>query len=216
MQSNPSAKRILLYGDSLVYGKIPWWWPRYASNIRFPWVLQDTLGSNYEIIEEWQRWRMLSGENTYFPYRDGLEQFWPIFASHAPIDLLVVFLWTNDCNAWSEKDYDDIAIAFDTYQEKIQRRCQHFGLTVPELLILIPPHTKEISSYALFKDIFKWGDAKVKKLRKYMIDYATQHHIDYYDCADVVNASEHDGIHLDEENNKLLAQALAEKIQSVM
>lgn len=216
MQTNPLAKRILLYGDSLVYGKIPWWWPRYASDIRFPWVLQNILGGDYEVIEEGQRGRMLSRQNSYFPHRNGLEQFGPIFSSHAPIDLLVIFLWTNDCNSWSEKNYDDIASALDSYQEKVQRRCQHFWLDIPQLLLIIPPHTKEEYSYHLFKDIFKWGDEKITQLRKDMIQYAQEKNINYFDAAEHVQASENDGIHLDEENNKLLAQAVAEKIQKII
>lgn len=214
MQTNPWAKRILVYGDSLVYGKIPWWWPRYSSDIRFPWVLQDILWSTYEIIEEWQRGRMLCWENSFFPHRDGLEQFWPIFSSHAPIDLLIVFLGTNDCNAWSQKNYADIASAIDAYQEKVQRWCSHFWLIIPALLLIVPPHTKEEFSYPLFKDIFKWGDVKIAQLRKDMIHYAQEKTIDYFDAAEYVQASENDGIHLNEENNKKLAQALAKKIHN--
>ena len=183
--------------------------------MRFPWVLQNILGESYDIIEEWQRWRTLSGDNIHFPDRDGLQQFWPIFSSHHPIDLCILFLWTNDCNAWSEKSYDDVATAFDTYQEKIQRRSDHFWLSIPSLLIIIPPHTKELFSYPLFGDIFKGGDEKIKKMREHILTYVKQKNIDYFDCGDIVQASENDGIHIDEENNTLLAQSLAQKIQKI-
>jgi len=53
-------------------------------------------------------------------------------------------------------------------------------------------------------------------LRENTLDYATQNHINYFDCADYIQASENDGIHLDEENNTLLAQYLTQKIQSAL
>ncbi len=47
-----------------------------------------------------------------------------------------------------------------------------------------------------------------------MIHYAQEKTIDYFDAAEYVQASENDGIHLNEENNKKLAQALAKKIHN--
>lgn len=56
MNTNISAKRILIYGDSYVFGKIPSGL-RYDSATRFTGVMQSYLGSDYEIIEEGLRGR---------------------------------------------------------------------------------------------------------------------------------------------------------------
>src|SRR5689334_11654512 len=98
MNTNKAAKTILIYGDSFTFAKIPGGL-RYDCETRFTGVLQKELGKDYEVIEEGLRGRTVSGENSFFPYRNGLEQFGPIIGSHLPLDLLVLFLGTNDLNS---------------------------------------------------------------------------------------------------------------------
>lgn len=74
MNTNIAAKQIMVYGDSYVFGKIPGGL-RYDAATRFTGVMQSYLGDGYEIIEEGLRGRTLSGENGFFPRRDGLSQF---------------------------------------------------------------------------------------------------------------------------------------------
>ncbi len=45
-------KEVLCYGDSNTYGRDPLTTKRFKRNVRWPGVLQNTLGSNYHIIEE--------------------------------------------------------------------------------------------------------------------------------------------------------------------
>ncbi len=54
MNTNPTAKRILCFGDSNTRGYIPGgtWWGRYPADVRWTGVLQNLLGNEYEIIEE--------------------------------------------------------------------------------------------------------------------------------------------------------------------
>lgn len=53
MRTQPQAKRILIYGDSLTYGLIPAsGGKRYDAATRFTGQLQTVLGDEYDIIEE--------------------------------------------------------------------------------------------------------------------------------------------------------------------
>jgi len=97
MNTNISAKQILIYGDSYVFGIIPGGnGARYDSSTRYTGVAQNYLGSDYNIIEEGMRGRTISGENGFFPHRDGLKAFDGIIGSHFPLDLVIIGLGTND------------------------------------------------------------------------------------------------------------------------
>jgi lysophospholipase L1-like esterase len=214
MNTNPNAKTILIYWDSLTHGKIPWW-ARYDSTTRFTGVVQTLLGSEYNIIEEGLRGRMLGWENTFFPHRNGLDQFGPIFASHAPVDMVVFVLGTNDCNAGTTPDYNYVSTAFDRYQEQIIWRCDHFKLPQPKVMIVCPPCTKEQYSYGIFGEIFRWADSKSMLLSAYYEQYSKEYHINFCDTSHI-SVSQVDGIHLDEQWNQQFAQALATAITQTL
>lgn len=114
MNTSISAKRILIYGDSYTFGKIPNGL-RFDSATRFTGVTQSYLGSEYEIIEEGLRGRTISGENGFFPHRDGLKQFDGIIGSHLPLDLVIIFMGTNDSNSSSKSTTEEIVAPFTKY-----------------------------------------------------------------------------------------------------
>ena len=103
MQTTAGLKRVLVYGDSITWGRIPNDFGRHNENSRWTSVLQQKLGDSFEVVEEGLRGRFLAGEHPYMPNRDGLQQFGPIFASHLPLNLLILFLGTNDTNAKANK-----------------------------------------------------------------------------------------------------------------
>ncbi len=213
MNTNPNAKRILFYGDSFVFGKIPAG-ERYDSATRFTGVVQNELGSEYEIIEEGLRGRTVSGENAFFPERDGLMQFGPIYGSHLPVDILVIFLGTNDVNSGSEKSPREIAGTFRAYKEKISWWSNHLGFKEPKVLLIAPPLIEEENSYALFKDIFKGAKAKSLGLPEAYMNIAGELGWGYFESGTVVTPSESDGIHLTKEANQELGEALSREIKT--
>jgi lysophospholipase L1-like esterase len=217
MRTNPHAKRVLIYGDSLVRGKMPCAWSdRHDVVTRFSWLTQNILWDDYDIIEEWQRWRMLARDNAYFPYRNGKDQFWPIFSSHVPLDLVVIMLGTNDMNRGQDETFEEMRDAFKAYIETIQRWSTHFGIQEPKILVVCPPVIDEEPSYPIFKDIFKGASAKSRMLSEWYARIAQEFSLAYLDVSKLVAPSPIDGIHLDEENNAILAKLLATKIQDLI
>lgn len=95
--------------------------------------------------------------------------------------------------------------------------CDHWNIgVIPQILIVCPPKMQEKYAYDLFGDMFKGADAKIQTLVKNYITYAQEHNIPYIDSSQFVQGSSSDGIHLDEESNKILAQKLAEKITELV
>lgn len=215
MKINPTAKQILIYGDSFTFGKIPGGL-RYPSDKRYTGILQKNLGDDYIIIEEGLRGRTINGENSFFPFRDGSRQFGPILGSHLPLDLIVIFLGTNDLNSGSSKTVTETVLGFNNYFKLISFWSEHLGFAEPKVLLIGPPRIDEKSSYTTLKDIFKDSEKKATQLHLEIKKYATEKNVYFFDTYDILQPSTIDGVHLDKENNEKLGKALANYIKSIL
>ena len=214
---NKIPKNILIYGDSLAYGKVPKEEKRFAVSDTFPGIVRHILGNEYQIVNEGLRGRMLAGENPLRPERNGLEQFGPIFASHLPLDLVILILGTNDCNRPSEKTKDEYKKALAEYMAKIKTWSESFFMEVPQLLVVAPPpmRASEVPKDAIMYTLF--GDeAEVKsiKLAEHYKEFCEENNVHFFDAATVCKTAENEGVHLDLENHALLGQALATVIKN--
>ncbi len=89
-------KNILCYGDSNTWGYIPVKRSRYTAKERWPRLMADLLGEEYDVIEEGLNGRTTAFTDYLEPYRNGLEYAGPCILSHAPLDLVIIMLGTND------------------------------------------------------------------------------------------------------------------------
>lgn len=215
MNTNISAKRILIYGDSYVFGKIPDGL-RYDCATRFTGVMQRYLGDGYEILEEGLRGRMLEGENGFFPHRNGLLQFDGILGSHFPLDLIIIMLGTNDCNSAKNATPEEIVASYIKYLRGISWWSKHLGFAKPKVAILAPPMIDEPASDKAFKNIFHGAGPKLEALPTLLKEFALENKIYFFDTSKVVKVSPLDGVHLDLENNHLLGRALTQFIKEVL
>lgn len=212
MRTQPQAKRILIYGDSLTYGLIPAsGGKRYDTATRFTGQLQTVLGDEYDIIEEWQRGRMLVWENAFFPQRNGQFVFGPIFSSHLPVDMIVLFLGTNDMNAWQMRTYEEMLEWVRNYVTQIHWRCEHLGWDIPRVALVVPPCIDEEKMGAAFGDKFLGAEKKSHMLYEWYSRISEELGLQCIDTSHAVQPGE-DGIHLDENNNHILAQIIARAI----
>lgn len=215
MNTNVAAKRILIYGDSYTFGKIPDG-NRFDASTRMTGVTQNYLGSGYEIIEEGLRGRTLSGENGFFPHRDGLKQFDGIIGSHFPLDLVIIFLGTNDTNSSRTSTAEGLLTPCIKYVRGISWWSKHLGFPKPRIAFVIPPSINEPASDKVFKNIFSGSGEKIVAMQKLIKDFAIENKIMTFDASQVVTVSDVDGIHLDIENNHKLGRALAQFIKEVL
>ncbi len=215
MNTNVSAKRILIYGDSYTFGKIPDG-NRYDSATRYTGVTQSYLGSDYEIIEEGLRGRTISGENGYVPHRDGLKQFDGIIGSHFPLDLVIIFLGVNDTNSTHKSTPEEIVSPLIKYIRGVSWWAKHLGFEKPRIALVIPPTIDEVASSKVLKNDFNGSGEKILAMQKLIKQLADDNKVLTFDASKVVTVSQVDGIHLDAENNRLLGKALAQFIKEVL
>jgi lysophospholipase L1-like esterase len=215
MNINVSAKRILIYGDSYTFGKMPDG-NRYDAGSRYTGVTQGYLGSDYEIIEEGLRGRTISGENGFFPHRDGLKQFDGIIGSHLPLDLVIIFLGTNDSNSSRKSSPEELVSPLIKYVRGVSWWAKHLGFDKPRIAFVIPPTIDEVASDKAYKNIFNGSGEKILVMQKLIKQIADENKALTFDASQVVTVSPVDGIHLDAENNRKLGKALAQFIKEVL
>lgn len=112
MNTKPKAKRILIYGDSITWGYIPNSKPieRYSVTERFPGILQDLLGKDFEVIEEGMHGRTTDLDDPkkdiepHRKGRNGIKTLFPLLQTHQPLDVIIVQLGKNDLKGRYKKN----------------------------------------------------------------------------------------------------------------
>ena len=89
-------KEILCFGDSNTHGYMPGIGTRYTSDVRWSGRLGTLLGDGYHVVEEGMDGRTTAFEDEIQPYRSALGYIDPCLKSHAPLDLVILMLGTND------------------------------------------------------------------------------------------------------------------------
>lgn len=210
-------KTILCYGDSLTWGYDPVTGKRISRNKRWSGVLKDNLGSNYHIIEEG-----LNGRTTVWDdplhggYKNGMKYLIPCLASHRPIDLVILFLGTNDLKARFSLTAAEITHGIRVLTDIILKSESGPLEKSPKLLLIAPPVIKNIPEISRFSEEFEEGKLKSLKLGKYYSEVAAEYSCYFLDASKVVVASDIDGIHLDVDEHIKLGHAVADKVKKIL
>ena len=121
-------KNILCYGDSNTWGCPPLEdWPittitRFGPDVRWGSVMRSILGEGYWAVEEG-----LNGRTTVWDdpvegeHRNGKPYLLPCLLSHAPLDLVILMLGTNDLKSRYSLSAWDIASGVATLIDLIQK-----------------------------------------------------------------------------------------------
>ncbi len=208
-------KEVLCYGDSNTYGRDPLTTKRFKRNVRWPGVLQNTLGSDYHIIEEG-----LNGRTTVWDdpvrgrtKRNGSLYLLPCLESHSPIDLVIIMLGTNDLKMRFSVSAYDIGQSIGALIEivKISKSGPNDG--APKILLLAPPPLGKLTEYA---DTFTGGPAKSRELAAHYKNIAQEHGCEFFDTGTVIKSSKVDGLHFDPEGHEALGKAVAEAVNKIL
>ncbi len=199
-------KHILCFGDSNTYGFNPHG-GRYDDDTRWTRVLAGLLGSGYLILEEGLNSRTTALDDPYEPYRNAMDHIVPCIQTHAPLDLTILMLGTNDLKDYFQPSVEKICrrlrrlteIILEVSQAPILLVCPAaLGESSPgdPCALLYPPHSVEVSR--------NLGTALKKTARELGVPYM--------DASDYVSPDPADHVHLSAESHALLARAFAEKI----
>jgi lysophospholipase L1-like esterase len=211
-------KTILCYGDSNTWGFNPNTQGRYDHKTRWPMVLKDILNQGapddplWWVIEEGQNGRTSCREDPVEGDRNGMRQLIPILESHKPLDAVAVMLGTNDLKPRFSPTAYDIARGVQRLVIAIQNSQTGPGNSAPEVIMICPPPTLDAPP---FKHVFGSEHIELsKKLPPLYRALAAECGAIFLDAGKRITTSTADGIHLESEDHRKLAQAVAEIVTS--
>jgi lysophospholipase L1-like esterase len=207
-------KTILCYGDSNTWGYVPGTGLRYPRHQRWPGVLQQTLGPDFYVVEEGLNSRTtLMDDPTRGPGRNGLTYLLPCLASHAPLDLVILLLGTNDLKHRFGLSAFDIAANVATLVGAIVQSGSAPGGAPPPVLLVSPPHVGPLTALA---EVLAGAEEKSRRLAGHYRTVAEQARCHFLDAAPVVTPSRTDGVHWEAASHAALAARLAGVARQVL
>jgi lysophospholipase L1-like esterase len=212
-------KTLLCFGDSNTWGSATFQdrGRRYPIGQRWPSILQERLGADWQVIPEG-----LSARTTVHP--DPIEGPWlngsayllPCLKSHRPLDLVVIMLGTNDLKQRFSVSAVDIAKGAGVLLDIVRTsQCGPQEGAPPALLICPPPILDRFGTRPEFAEIFAGGHEKSLKLAEHYRAAAAERGAAFMNAGEVIRSSAFDGIHLDADQQLALGNAVADKVAAL-
>ncbi|CAM3770576.1 GDSL-like Lipase/Acylhydrolase [Vibrio aerogenes CECT 7868] len=199
-------KTILCYGDSNVWGYIPGG-GRYGWKTRWTGYLDGLLGEDYRVIEEGLNGRNTGIDDPLFEGRNGQSYLPVVLESHYAADYVVLMLGTNDLKARFNRTVEDIARSAGQLIQLIQ---SYYPQSC-EVILLSPPPVQH-SQDAEKNEAFAGAPDKCEALSASYRYLSEQYECSFIDAGKYCATSLSDGVHLDAENHRALAQAVFSQI----
>lgn len=207
-------KTILCYGDSNTWGHHAPLGDRFDENTRWGGRLRTLLGDEYRVIEEGQRGRTTVWDDPVENRLSGLTYLWPCLDSHAPIDLVVIMLGTNDCKPYFGLHPQNIADGAGRLVDMVQKCAFGPNDTAPKVLLISPISITAGDFYS-----YLFSEKEAAKSLGFPAAYRTvaeRYGCAFLDAAELAQPDPADGIHLTAEGHAALAQAVAKKVKEIL
>lgn len=221
--SEALMKTILCYGDSNTWGwNVESYNPatdikvRYPRHIRWPGRLQKLLGDEFYVIEEG-----LNGRTTHLdlpdpPDRNGKNYLMPCLYSHAPIDLVILFLGGNDLKSIFNRSAKEIAEGLSELIQLIQSSQYGPDMQSPPQILLIgyPALSKDhMAVMGNDDELLRHVIEKSNRFDFYFSPLAAQYHCHYLNMSPYIRYSDIDGVHFDKKAHEICSDLIAVEIK---
>lgn len=200
-------KKVLIYGDSNVWGDNFLTGTRIPDCYQWPKILKKKLEPNFEILEAGLPGRIAGNEEVEKAFKNGKDSFLAVFRSSAPLDHIILMLGTNDLQLKYQKSAQTIIedllwyqqIIMEEYKEEDNKKKYFVNGKMPKFTYILPinfdylNHAKEVL------------DLESEEKRQAILTYFKNHyHSQSLICPSMPLFD--DGIHLNYEGHKKLAE----------
>ena len=208
------TRTIVCFGDSNTHGANPSAPGRLPREQRWPRVMAAALGDSYEVIEEGLNGRCTVWDTPIERGRNGLTYLYPCLLTHAPVDLVIIMLGTNDLKRIYDNTAAEIACGAARLVDEAKGTLAGPDDTPPKVLLVSPVPVGPITEQSEM-----WGfGAAIETSRQLAGMYrivAADHGATFFDAGSVASAHPDDGIHLGPESCASLGSAMAEQVRSL-
>jgi lysophospholipase L1-like esterase len=211
------TKTVLCYGDSLTWGFDAENLGRHAFEDRWPSVLQKALGTDVNVIAEG-----LNGRTTAYDDhladcdRNGARILPTLLHSHAPLDLVIIMLGTNDLKRGIGSGNAVGAVkGVERLINLVRSHVWSFDDEQPEILIVSAPHICETGN-EMFAAMYAGAIEQSQMMGSFYRDLADEKGCGFFDAASVAVTTPVDGVHLDAENTRAIGRGLEPVVRMML
>lgn len=209
-------KTILCYGDSLTWGYDPAGPGRHSFEDRWPSTLQAALSDRARVIAEG-----LNGRTTVFDDyaagadRNGSRVLPTLLTSHAPLDLVIIMLGTNDMKPFICGRAFGAKQGMQRLVDIVRRHDYPMGDPAPKVLVMAPPQAcaTDDPDFSVLFDNARSESAKLAGLYEAL---ARDTGVGFFDAGRVARTSPLDGVHLDADNTRSIGAGVAPVVTEML
>ncbi|RLJ60377.1 lysophospholipase L1-like esterase [Litoreibacter meonggei] len=200
-------RSVLAFGDSLTWGSCPDGGGRHAFADRWPNVLAKLTG--LEVISDGLRGRTTAFDMPVSPAEmSGAMMLPTVLHTHAPVDLVILMLGTNDSYCGVEPEMAARGMA--RLIEIVRHHPYRTPCKVPQILVVAPPVI--VPSEGVTQTMI---DAS-HTYRELVEQVAQASDVAFFDSNLVASSSNSDGFHLNAENTRAIGKALTPLVVQLM
>jgi lysophospholipase L1-like esterase len=206
-------KAILAYGDSLTWGADPVTKDRHPFAARWPTVLETGLQGRARVMAEGLPGRTTCFDDHAAPNdRNGAATLPGTLATHAPLDLVIIMLGTNDLKPHLGR----VAQGSASGMKRLIQIVRHYPYSnggIPQVLVIAPPPRVLTGAK---------GDEQHDQIRESQATAALYRALaaaegaGFFDAGTVAQASPADGAHLDAVQTTAIGHALTPLVAAIL
>ena len=205
-------KKVLVYGDSNVWGDNFLTGERIPDDKQWVKILQNKLKNEYIFFQEGLPGRIAGSEEQEKKYKNGKDNFISTFRTVAPVDIVIISLGTNDLQMKYKKSSKSIINDLLWYEKQLEQsyedledRKKYFvNEKMPRVIYILPVNFDyKVNASVIF-------DEQSEQKRQEIIDYFSKNKKDIITSNDIDLFD--DGIHLNFDGHKKLANMVEKEL----
>jgi len=208
-----AVRRVLCFGDSNTWGYDPASGGRFPREVRWTGVLARSLGPGFEVIEEGLNGRTTVRDDPLEAHRNGMTYLLPCLESHAPLDLVIVMLGTNDLKARFALSPQGIAEGAGELVDVVRSSAGGPDGAAPQVLLVAPPPVRPLGE---LDGMFAGAATKSLALGAELARVARRLGCRFVDAGAEARIGELDGLHFEAVAHRALGLALAGQVRALL
>lgn len=205
-------KKVLVYGDSNVWGDNFLTGERIPDDKQWVKILQNKLKNEYIFFQEGLPGRIAGSEEQEKKYKNGKDSFISTYRTVAPVDIVIIALGTNDLQMKYKKSSKSIINDLLWYEKQLEQsyedledRKKYFvNEKMPRVIYILPVNFDyKVNASVIF-------DEQSEQKRQEIIDYFSKNKKDIITSNDIDLFD--DGIHLNFDGHKKLANMVEKEL----
>jgi lysophospholipase L1-like esterase len=219
--NQPIAKRVVCFGDFLTWGAMPnaegRQVLRYPQDKRWTWIMASDFGSYVEVVEQGLCCRTTNIDDPLQPDINGANHIDYTLRTHAPLDIMIIMLGTNDTKCHYDRGPREIAFGLSSLVKRVLMgsACSSSDGSPPKTLIVAPPPLGAVVA-PWQQQLFFGSRAKTEELAHEYKSMTESLGVSFLNSGQIISTDNTDGVSLSVEGNILLGHAIARKVMTML